>query len=406
MSGVGGAMANRAVSVYESVKKGNQSRWVPVEIPPRRPNGSLYLKHNRHGDFYIRWYQGVDAKGRPRQRWKQVKGVKSLGKLPNLEHAIAAAEAKAWELQHPERVKEETPADGRLSLSAAIYGYLDEMSNNAKTVKEHRHALSEFATWTAANYVDEITRAQLLKWKDHLVKKGNDELTAVWKVIRVNKFYKTVMKLPHGSGLVKTTEFKAVLNRKPKIEVYSAEELKKFFAACDERQFVLFQLYYKCGLRNKELAHLEWADIDLTRREVIIRQKRVQDGDTKKVWGPKHGSEGKVAIPAELIPRLEKLKQGSKHSLVFPTREGRVNIKLLDQCKLVAKRAGLDESKWKIKSFRSTFATNRLRNGQYDLATIREQLRHRDQKSIESYLDYLRNEQLIQTGKVDTGWDA
>jgi integrase len=363
-------------------------------------------EHNRHGDFYIRWYQGVDANGRPRQRWKQVKGVKSLGKLPNLEHAIAAAEAKAWELQRPERVKEETPVNGRLSLSAAIYSYLDEMSNNTKTVKEHRHSLSEFEAWTSANYVDEITRAQLLKWKDHLVRKGNDELTAVWKVIRVNKFYKAVMNLPHGAGLVKTTEFKAVLNRKPKIEVYSAEDLKKFFAACDERQFVLFQLYYKCGLRNKELAHLEWADIDLTRREVIIRQKRVQDGDTKKVWGPKHGSEGTVAIPAELVPRLEKLKACSKYSLLFPTRNGRVNIKLLDQCKLVAKRAGLDESKWKIKSFRSTFATNRLRNGHYDLSTIREQLRHRDQKSIEHYLDYLSNEQLIKTGKVDAGWDA
>src|SRR5271157_1472638 len=144
-------MANRAVRVYESVKTGDKPRWVPVEIPTRRPGGSLYLKQNRHGDFYIRWYQGVDANGRPRQRWKQVKGVKSLGKLPNLEHAIAAAEAKAWELQHPERVKEETPVNGRLSLSAAIYSYLDEMSNNTKTVKEHRHSLSEFEAWTPAN---------------------------------------------------------------------------------------------------------------------------------------------------------------------------------------------------------------------------------------------------------------
>jgi integrase len=400
-------MANLAVRIYESVQTAHgKKKWVPVEIPSRKPNGSLYLKHNRHGDFYIRWYQGLDDNGRPRQRWKQVKGMKSLGLHPNLEHAIAAAEAKAWELQHPERVKVEVPVHGRLSLSAGIYSHLDDMSNNAKTVKEHRHALREFEGWTPANYVDEITRAQLLKWKDHLVRKGNDELTAVWKVIRVNKFYKAMMKLPHGAGLVKTTEFKAVLHRKPQIEVYSAENLKKFFAACDERQFVLFQLYYKCGLRNKELAHLEWTDIDLTRREVIIRQKRVQDGDTEKVWGPKHGSEGKVAIPAELIPRLEKLKASSKDTLLFPTREGRVNIKLLDQCKLVAKRAGFDERKWNIKSFRSTFATNRLRNGHYDLATIREQLRHRDQKSIEHYLDYLSNEELIKSGKVDAGWDA
>lgn len=399
-------MANLAVRIYESVKAGHKTRWVPVEIPTLRPDGSLYLKHNRHGDFYIRWYQGVDAKGRPRQRWKKVKSMKSLGKLPNLELAIAAAKAKAWELEYPERVKEEAPVNGRLSLSAAIYGYLEEMSNSTKTIKEHRHSLREFEAWTSAKYVDEITRGQLLKWKDHLVRKGNDELTAVWKVMRVNKFYKAVMKLPHGAGLIKTTEFKSVLNRKPKIEVYSAEDLKKFFAACNERQFVLFQLYYKCGLRNQELAHLEWTDVDLACRKITIRQKKMQDGHSKKSWGPKHGSEGTIALPANLVPLLEKMKARTRLNLVFPTRTGRVNTKLLGECKLVAKRAGLDESKWRIKSFRSTFATNRLRNGQYDLATIREQLRHRDQKSIEHYLDYLSNEQLIKTGKVDTGWDA
>src|SRR5262249_40853269 len=151
--------------------------------------------------------------------------------------------------------------------------------------------------------------------------------------------------------------FKSVLNRKPKIEVYSKEDLEKFFRACNPAQFVLFQLYYKCGLRNKELAHLEWADIDIKRREICIRRKRVQNADEKKAWAPKHGSEGVVVFPASLVPLLEELRKKSKCNLVFPTRNGRVNIKLLDQCKLVARRAGLDEMKAKIKSFRATFAT-------------------------------------------------
>lgn len=91
--------------------------------------------------------------------------------------------------------------------------------------------------------------------------------------------------------------------------------------------------------------------------------------------------------------------------MIFPTQNGRVNIKLLDQCKLVAKREGLDESRCKIKSFRATFATNRLRSG-YDLGTVREQLRHRDLKSIEHYIDYVKNEQLIESGRADSGWDV
>ena len=61
----------------------------------------------------------------------------------------------------PRPSKEETPVDGQLSLSGAIYGYLAELSDNEKTVKEHRHALNEFEAWTVANYDDEITCAQL-----------------------------------------------------------------------------------------------------------------------------------------------------------------------------------------------------------------------------------------------------
>ena len=54
----------------------------------------------------------------------------------------------------------------------------------------------------------------------------------------------------------------------------------------------------------------------------------------------------------------------------------------------------------------ATYATSRLRTRQYDLATLREQMRHKDQQSIEHYIDYLKNEELIASGKVDTGWDA
>ncbi len=68
-------------------------------------------------------------------------------------------------------------------------------------------------------------------------------------------------------------------------------------------------------------------------------------------------------------PEVRSSGTKAKCNLVFPTRNGRVNIKLLDQCKLAARRAGLEETKCKIKSFRATFATNRLRSG-YDLATV------------------------------------
>jgi integrase len=403
-------MSNRAVSIYENVGKDGKNKWVPVDFPALKPGGSLYLKDDRPGNFYISWYEGESpTTGLPRKRWKKVKGrntYKSGKVYATLTDAVNAVRAKEWELQYPERVKPvDEPTNGRLRLDAAIYSFTSGLSGSPKTVKAYERLLLAFKKYSGVSYVDEITRGLLLRWKAKLEQK-NDPLTAVWKLIRINKFYKTVLMLPHGAGLIKTTEFKDVLKKKPKIVIYSADELKKFFAACDGRQFILFQLYYKCGLRNKELAHLEWDDIDLDRREINIQDKKMKDGTKEIRWKPKHGSEGKVVIPQTLVPLLKTLKSQSKSKLVFPTRKGRVDTKLLDQCKLVARRAGFEEDRWTIKSFRSTYATSRLRTRQYDLATLREQMRHKDQQSIEHYIDYLKNEELIASGKVDAGWDA
>jgi integrase len=390
-------MPNRAVAVYEQSKG---IGWKKVVIPTRtKSDGKLFLKDDRAADYYISWYEGT------RKRWKQVPRV--AGGLPYFSRALAFKEAKEWELQHPERVKELETSSSRLSIEAAVLGYLAQLAISKSSLKEHRHALDEFMGYTNCQYVDQMNKAELLRWKAYLEqRKENDELTAVWKLIRVNKFYKHVMGLPHGKGLIKTTEFKSVLNREPRIEIYNGEDLKLFFDACDELQFVLFQLYYKAGLRNKELAHLEWTDLKLERRILNIRAKRMMNGEVKKAWGPKHGSEGAVVLPECVVEPLNRLKASSKRNLVFPTRSGRVNIKLLDQCKLVAKRAGFANwASWKIKSFRSTYATNRIRNG-FDLPTVRKQMRHRDLKSIEHYAKFVEDEKLIASGKVDAGWDA
>ncbi len=150
-------MPNRAVSIYERVKGHTKQTWRPVEIPARQKplGGGLYLKDNRRGDFYISWYEGR------RERFKKVKGG-----LLNL--AISAAEAKTWELVHPDRVKEEVPDDERLTIAGGVYRYLEQMAGSNLTIKEHRHALEEFQRWTSSTFVEQITRAELLRFKDYL----------------------------------------------------------------------------------------------------------------------------------------------------------------------------------------------------------------------------------------------
>ena len=92
---------------------------------------------------------------------------------------------------------------------------------------------------------------------------------------------------------------------------------------------------------------------------------------------PKKDSIRDVALPDDLYLLLKKFGNDSMCNLVFPTRSGRANTKLWDACQRIAYQAGLDTRKFKPKNFRSTYATNRLRNG-YTLAEVRDQLGHRN----------------------------
>jgi hypothetical protein len=58
---------------------------------------------------------------------------------------------------------------------------------------------------------------------------------------------------------------------------------------------------------------------------------------------------------------------------------------MLDRCKSVAERAGLDPKKFDLKTFRSTYATGMLRRG-FDVRTVQHWMGH---KSLETTLRYL-----------------
>src|SRR5712691_11793980 len=58
---------------------------------------------------------------------------------------------------------------------------------------------------------------------------------------------------------------------------------------------------------------------------------------------------------------------------------------MLDHCKAVAERAGLDPAKFDLKTFRSTFASRTLRAG-FDVRTVQHWMGH---KSLETTVRYL-----------------
>jgi integrase len=93
-----------------------------------------------------------------------------------------------------------------------------------------------------------------------------------------------------------------------------------------------------------------------------------------------------------LLEKLGSLFKTAKNKLVFPTKSGRPNFKLLRACKRIAERAGLDKSEFWLHRWRSDHATRCLRGGM-DIETLRVQMGHsQDSKSIWRYLEALKDE--------------
>ena len=133
--------------------------------------------------------------------------------------------------------------------------------------------------------------------------------------------------------------------------------------------------------------YLQRADLDFENRTVRVKAKP-EYGFVPKRWHER-------TIPLEeglavaLEARCKRLKQSD---LVFPTRNGKHRIALTR----VARKAGMDESRFWLHKFRATAATNWLPGG-IDLRTVQMLLGHRSLDSTLRYLKPMAGSDLHQT---------
>jgi integrase len=125
--------------------------------------------------------------------------------------------------------------------------------------------------------------------------------------------------------------------------------------------------------------YLFWSDVDVKLRTVRVNAK------PELGFYPKRWEDREIPAPAELISELQKHTRRPNCQFVFPSPTGNREQHMLDHCKSVAKRAGLDPTKFDLKTFRSTYATGMLRRG-FDVRTVQHWLGH---KSLETTMRYL-----------------
>jgi len=332
-------------------------------------------EYHPEGNFYLHKYDGN------REIWKKIGPIAQAAvNAADFESTYLNARAKGIPVKQLD-----TP---ELSIQAASHGWLEEakLSTRPETYELYEHTIREFCQWNSnggprRTNVTELTRVDLLKYRKWLMTDvGNSARTAGNKLSRVAQWYRDVMKIKPGDGLVTVKDTRmGVVEREP--EVYAEEELKAFFQKCTPpHDSLLFETFLLTGFREDEIKYLSWDDVDLKAGTLRVTPKPQYDFEIKD------HEERTVVIPFQLVGTLicwrmiaegEAERRGREvYSLVFPTKTGRPNNHMLEKCKRIAKRAGLNPDRFWLHKFRSHHATMLLRSG-LDIITVRKMLGHK-----------------------------
>jgi integrase/recombinase XerC/integrase/recombinase XerD len=239
----------------------------------------------------------------------------------------------------------------------------------------------------------EITRAEVLRYKDGLLADGKSPLTVGGYLTVVRKFYEWAegLKLyPNIAKGIKTPRRKQQFQKQPLTED-KGRELLEYFRGAALRDFALVNLLIRCGLRTIEASRALVGDIDIRggRRVLWVHGKGRDSKDafvvlTDKAYEPIRAYlESRGAVKADEPLFLS----GCNRNIA-----GRLSTRAISRiCKDGLKAIGLDEKTFTAHSLRHTTAVNILRAGG-NLGDAQGVLRHANPATTQIYTATMNEE--------------
>lgn len=255
----------------------------------------------------------------------------------------------------------------------AEFLYLENLARTRRTttLSRAKQILKGFVGLFYDREIEDLTASELTSYI-HSLKVGNR--TKFNHQIRIEAMLRY-----HGINL-KADKVRYVV---PLPVVYTKQELGRLFSVCDIRQLTFYKTLQMTGLRMQEVKWLEWSDI--LGGMIHIRPKPPN-------FIPKTHEERRLPLPQQLQSLFNQMPH-RPGTLVFPTAKGTPDRHLLRHLKRLARKAGMDESKWSLHGFRRTFATTCLRAGM-DVRTVMMLMGHSDIESTLRYWKPVEVEQL------------
>lgn len=260
---------------------------------------------------------------------------------------------------------------------------LREKNASQHTVKAYATDLEQFSAYIGAASWDSIDHVRIRSFLSHLYDRGLSKTSVARSLAALRSMYKWLARegvvQQNPAKLVSTPKLPKKLPRVPTIEEMNSvlDSSMPEVASFPERERVIFELLYGCGIRNSELIGIDLSDIDWARQAILVR------GKGKKQRIVPVGEAARTAIDGYL-PRRNALAVTRTQALLINQRGTRLTTRSVGRIvKAIAIANGLP-SEVHPHTLRHAFGTHMLEEGA-DLRAIQELLGHERLSTTQRY---------------------
>jgi integrase/recombinase XerC len=268
--------------------------------------------------------------------------------------------------------------------------HLRERNSSSHTIKAYSGDLYNFASYIGPRGWKQIDHIAIRGFLSHLYDKGLSKTSVARSLAALRSLYRWLAQEgvveQNPAKLVSTPRLAKRLPRVPTIEEMNSMLDGKMpeVASFPERDRLMFELLYGCGIRNSELVGINLDDISLSNGAILIR------GKGKKERFVPFGGSALAALSVylpwrlQLLQTLKKTASKGKPALLLNQRGGRLTTRSVGRIvKRIAVAKGLSPEVHPH-TLRHAFGTHMLEEGA-DLRAIQELLGHERLATTQRY---------------------
>jgi len=263
---------------------------------------------------------------------------------------------------------------------------LRQRNASAHTIKAYAGDLVNFANYVGGREWKSIDHVAIRGFLSHLYEKRLSKASVARSLAAVRSLYRWLAQEgvveQNPAKLVATPKLPKKLPRVPTIEEMNSvlDAQMPEVAALHERDRLLLELLYGCGIRNSELIGINVDDIRVSNEAILIR------GKGKKERFVPFGGSAASALRAYLPERQRILSETKKttSALLINQRGGRLTVRSVGRIvKKIAVARGLSPDVHPH-TLRHAFGTHMLEEGA-DLRAIQDMLGHERLSTTQRY---------------------